>query len=116
MKAVPKTKKFEVIHEMSEKGYTVTVLCDIAGVTRSRYYKWIKRHSMPSEKQSEDVEIKKKILKCHKKLRGIYGYRRVQIWLKVAYNLHINHKRIQRLMGELGIKAIIRGHYTCPST
>ncbi|WP_144569770.1 IS3 family transposase, partial [Bacillus pseudomycoides] len=108
MKAVSKARKFEVIHEMSEKGFTVTVLCDIAGVTRSGYYKWIKRHSTPSEKQSEDVKIKKKILKCHKKLRGIYGYRRVQVWLKVTYNLHVNHKRIQRLMGELGIKAIIR--------
>ncbi|WP_410258028.1 IS3 family transposase [Bacillus cereus] len=28
--------------------------------------------------------------------------------MKVTYNLHVNHKRIQRLMGELGIKATIR--------
>ncbi|WP_338405848.1 IS3 family transposase [Bacillus pseudomycoides] len=103
-----KTRKFEVIHEMLEKGYTVTILCDIAGVTRSGYYKWRKRNSAFSEKQLEDAEIKKKILMCHKKLRGIYGYRRVQVWLKVTYNLHLNHKRIQRLMGELGIKAVIR--------
>lgn len=63
---------------------------------------------MPSEKQLADTKIKKKILECHKKLKGIYGYRRVQVWLKVTYNLHLNHKRIQRLMNELGIKAIIR--------
>ncbi|MGM2731313.1 IS3 family transposase [Bacillus cereus group sp. Bce005] len=62
----------------------------------------------PSEKQLEDTGIKKKILECHKKLKGIYGYRRVQIWRKATYNLHFNHKRIQRLMRELGIKAIIR--------
>ncbi|NGY85146.1 transposase (plasmid) [Bacillus megaterium] len=31
------------------------------------------------------------------KFRGIYGYR-VQTWLKVVYGLHVNHKRIQRLM------------------
>ncbi|MDI6508807.1 IS3 family transposase, partial [Bacillus wiedmannii] len=108
MKVVSKTKKFEVIHEMKKTGYTVTILCDIAGVTRSGYYKWIKRHTTPSIKQSEDIEIKKKILKCHKKLRGIYGYRRIQVWLKATYNLHLNHKRIQRLMSELGIKAVIR--------
>ncbi|WP_157404933.1 hypothetical protein [Bacillus mycoides] len=35
MKVVSKTKKFEVIHEMTKTGYTVTILCDIAGVTRS---------------------------------------------------------------------------------
>ena len=108
MKVVSKTKKFEVIHEMKKTGYTVTILCDIAGVTRSGYYKWIKRHMKPSKKQSEDIEIKKMILKCHKKLRGIYGYRRIQVWLKATYNLHLNHKRIQRLMSELGIKAVIR--------
>ncbi|QWH64222.1 IS3 family transposase (plasmid) [Bacillus mycoides] len=108
MKVVSKTKKFEVIHEMTKTGYTVTILCDIAGVTRSGYYKWILRHTTPSKKQSEDIEIKKKILACHKKLRGIYGYRRIQVWLKATYNLHLNHKRIQRLMSELGIKAVIR--------
>lgn len=30
------------------------------------------------------------------------------MWLKVTYNLHLNHKRIQRLMNQLGIKAVIR--------
>ncbi|MBJ7570900.1 transposase [Bacillus halotolerans] len=45
---------------------------------------------------------------CHQKLRGIYGYRRIQVWLKKIYRLHINHKRVQRLMNELGIRAVIR--------
>ncbi|MCU5283153.1 helix-turn-helix domain-containing protein, partial [Bacillus cereus] len=78
MQAISKTRKFEVILEMLEKGYTVTLLCAIAGVTRSGYYKWIKRHLVPSEKQLKGAKIKK-ILECHKKLRGIYGYRRVQV-------------------------------------
>ncbi|MFJ1133988.1 IS3 family transposase [Bacillus thuringiensis] len=30
------------------------------------------------------------------------------MWLKVTYNPHLNHKRIQRLMSELGVKAVIR--------
>ncbi|QPW48795.1 IS3 family transposase [Bacillus thuringiensis] len=30
------------------------------------------------------------------------------MWLKVTHNLHLNHKRIQRLMNQLGIKAVIR--------
>ncbi|AXY11461.1 helix-turn-helix domain-containing protein (plasmid) [Bacillus thuringiensis LM1212] len=72
MQAISKTRKFEVIFEMLEKGYTVTSLCTIAGITRSGYYKWLKRHLVPSEhseKQLEDTKIKKKILECHKKLR-----------------------------------------------
>ncbi|PEN31209.1 hypothetical protein CN543_29240 [Bacillus toyonensis] len=93
---------------MTKKGYTVAMLCNIASVTRSGHYKWIKRYATPFEKQLEDAEIKKKIVKCHKKIRGIYGYRRVQVWLKIIYNLHINHKRVQRLMSELRIRSIIR--------
>ncbi|NGY89486.1 transposase [Bacillus megaterium] len=56
--------------------------------------------------------MKQKIRECYQKFRGIYGYRRVQTWLKVVYGLHVNHKRIQRLMKELKLKAIIRknGH------
>ncbi|MGR5965228.1 hypothetical protein ACT7DB_17010 [Bacillus cereus] len=50
MQAISKTRKFEVIFEMLEKGYTVTLLCAIAGITRSGYYKWVKRHFVPSEK------------------------------------------------------------------
>lgn len=86
----------------------MTILCDITGITRSGYYKWIKRHTTPSKKQSEDSEIKKKILKYQTKLRGIYGYRKIQVWLKATYNLHLSHKRIQRLMSELGIKAVLK--------
>ncbi|WP_394557295.1 IS3 family transposase [Priestia aryabhattai] len=52
--------------------------------------------------------MKQKIRECYQKFRGIYGYRRVQTWLKVVYGLHVNHKRIQRLMKELKLKAIIR--------
>ncbi|QPW51757.1 IS3 family transposase (plasmid) [Bacillus thuringiensis] len=80
----------------------------LLGGTRGGYYKWLKRETFPSGKQLEDDSIKNKILKCHKKLKGIYGYRRIQVWLKATYNLNVNHKRIQRPMNELGIKAIIR--------
>ncbi|MEC3298320.1 IS3 family transposase [Bacillus thuringiensis] len=108
MTAVSKSAKFEVIQELFEKGYTITLLCDIAKVSRSGYYKWLKRQTFLSEKQLEDTAIKTKILECHKKLKGIYGYRRIQVWLKLTYNLHFNHKRIQRLMKELGIQSSIR--------
>ncbi|WP_414979075.1 transposase [Bacillus sp. (in: firmicutes)] len=68
---------------------------------------------MPSERQLADIKNKKKILAYDKKLRGIYGYRRVQVWLEFTYNLHLDHKRIQRLMNELGIKAVIRKKDIC---
>lgn len=108
MDEVPTRKKFEVIKEMSAGNSSIQLLCQIAGVSKSGYYKWLKRQKTPSEKQLKDESMKKRIMECHKKHRGIYGYRRVQIWLKKTYGLHINHKRIQRLMNKLGIRAVIR--------
>lgn len=77
-------------------------------MSRSGYYKWVKRQERPSQKQLEDEQLKKKIKECHEEGKGIYGYRRVQVWLKRKYKLDINHKRVQRLMREMGIRAVIR--------
>ncbi|WP_404592560.1 IS3 family transposase [Paenibacillus sp. RC73] len=52
--------------------------------------------------------MKLKIGACHEKMKGIFGYRRMQVWLERTYCIHVNHKRVQRLMGELGIRAVIR--------
>lgn len=89
---------------MAGGNYPIQLLCKIAGISRSNYYKWLKRQEFPTEKQLKDEEIKKKIMECHKKLKGIYGYRRIQIWLEKTYGLHMIHKRVQRLMGELGFR------------
>lgn len=53
-----------------------------------------------------------KIKECHEEVKGICGYRRVQVRLKRKY--HINYKRVQRLVKEMGIRAVIRksGHIT----
>ena len=85
---------------MSNGNCSTQLLCKIAQVSKSGYYKWLKRQESPTEKQLADEEIKKKIMECYEKLKGIYGYRRVQTWLKKTYGLHMNHKRVQRLMGD----------------
>lgn len=108
MEAVPAHKKFVIIQEMAGGYGSIQQLCEIAGVSRSGYYKWVKRQGQPSQKQLEDERLKKKIKECHEELKGIYGYRRVKVWLKRTYKLNINHKRVQRLMREMGICAVIR--------
>jgi putative transposase len=108
MEAVPVSKKFEVIREMSGVKYSVQLLCRVAGVSISGYYKWHKRQSSPTEKDRENEEIKKYIISCHTKFKGIYGYRRIKTWINRTYKLRLNHKRIQRLMNQLGIRSVIR--------
>ncbi|WP_422395300.1 transposase [Paenibacillus amylolyticus] len=41
-----------------------------------------------------------KIVECYERFKGIYGYRRVKIWLKRTYAIHMSHKCVQRIMDE----------------
>ncbi|MEJ9150535.1 IS3 family transposase [Bacillus smithii] len=92
MEAVPAHKKFAIIQDMVGSHSSIQQLCEIAGVSRSGYYKWVKRQERPSQKHLEDEQLKKKIKECHEERKGIYGYRRVKVWLKRKYKLDINHK------------------------
>jgi putative transposase len=51
MEAVPAHKKFAIIQEMAGSYGSIQQLCEIAGVSRSGYYKWIKQQERPSQKQ-----------------------------------------------------------------
>jgi transposase InsO family protein len=73
--------KCKVIHQLAHK-HLITVLCKIAKVSRSGYYKWIYRQGIQTPKDIEDNNIKELITICHQKYKGIYGYKRVTIWLK----------------------------------
>jgi putative transposase len=108
MEAVPAHKKFAIIQEMAGCYSSIQLLCEIAGVSRSGYYKWVKRQERPSRKHLEDEQLKEKIKECHEEVKGIYGYRRVKVWLKRKYKMDINHKRLQRLLREMGIRTVIR--------
>ncbi|MFC7441827.1 IS3 family transposase [Laceyella putida] len=102
-----KVQEYTVIESLVNK-YSVALLCKIAGVSRSGYYKWLKRKNYWTPKQQENIEIQRKIMECHHKLHGIYGYPRMKVWLRQTYGININHKRVYRLMKEMGIQAHIR--------
>lgn len=86
------------------------LLCEIAGVSRSGYYKWENRKSNPTKKMKEDQFIISKIMECEQDpdVNGSFGYPRVRTWLEKYYGLQINHKRVYRLMKQVGIQAKIR--------
>ncbi|MGN7472468.1 IS3 family transposase [Brevibacillus sp. SAFN-007a] len=98
---------FPIIEEMSAK-YPITLLCKIAGVSRSGYYKWLHNKNVLTPRKAENEVLKEKILECYSKVKGTYGYRRVQAWLGKKYGFRVNKKRVHRLMRELGIQAKIR--------
>ncbi|MDR9858004.1 IS3 family transposase, partial [Paenibacillus sp. VCA1] len=100
--------EYVVIEQLAIAGYRISMLCRIAQVSRSGYYKWRRRRHTFLPKQLEDQTLKEKILEGHQRLRGILGYPRMQIWLNKTYGLHVNHKRVYRLMKQMGIQAQIR--------
>lgn len=48
------------------------------------------------------------ILQVFEEYKGIYGYRRITIYLNHFLNAKVNHKCVYRLMKLLGLKAVIR--------
>jgi len=93
---------YQAISELSNK-YTVELLCEVGKVSRSGYYKWLKR--VPNEKYIDIIEIIKHEQKAH---RSIYGYRRMQKILKNKYEKTINSKALRRLMKEYYLQSVVR--------
>jgi len=90
-----------------EKGYPIQELCAISGVTRSAYYKWLKRE-IPEEEKINKF-LKELILLIHHdpEVDKTFGYRRMKLALD-SWGYRYNPKRILRIMRSLGIQSVIR--------
>ncbi|AVQ53576.1 TPA: IS3 family transposase [Clostridium botulinum] len=88
--------------------YSISKLCKLAGVSRSGYYKWLNRFSISTDRDKRNKIIKKHIVEIHNKYRGTYGRKRICIYLNKILNSPVNHKRVYRLMKELGLQSVIR--------
>ena len=74
-----------------------------AGMARSVYYYWRKALQRPDAYASEKGLIEA-VFHKHK---GRYGYRRI-MWALRAQGCWLNHKTVQKLMGQLGLKSTVR--------
>jgi putative transposase len=84
-----------------ELDYPIWLLCEIAEISRSAYYKY---KNKPLKK---NTEIEKLIVDIYNKSNKRAGYRSIKFMLKTIYNLTVNHKKIQRIMAEKDIQSII---------
>lgn len=73
--------KFEVIQKTlqeEDNQLSVSMLCEVAGVSRSRYYRWVNAEGTRKEHEKKDREEFEQILKAYnqrgygKRARGIY--------------------------------------------
>lgn len=79
------------------------ILCAIAEISRSGYYKWLKRSGEP-EKDREDYLLIKDVFD---KGRAKYGFRTIQMKLSEK-EIAMNHKKISRIMKKYQLIAKVR--------
>ncbi|AQQ55088.1 transposase [Planococcus lenghuensis] len=72
-------------------------------MARSTYYACVARMNRPDP----DAALKEQIQAIYDEHDGNYGYRRICDQL-VNQGIRVNHKKVQRLMGELGLKSTFR--------
>ncbi|WP_369825002.1 IS3 family transposase [Sporosarcina sp. P13] len=99
---VSKEDKAQVVFELRHK-YPVKSLVKLAGIPRSTYYNVLARMNQPDR----DADLKAEIKSIYKEHEGRYGYRRIRDEL-ANRGLKVNHKKVQRIMKELGLKCLIR--------
>ncbi|WP_231883406.1 MULTISPECIES: IS3 family transposase [unclassified Anoxybacillus] len=98
---------YTAIQELHEKEEVeVILLCEIAGISRAAYYKWLNR--TPSARELQNEEIIKEMKALHEEVDGIYGYRRMTLNMNRKFGQNFNHKRIYRLMKVARIQSVIR--------
>lgn len=104
-------QRYLAIQELhQEEKLAILLLCEIAGVSRATYYKWLVRK--PSNRVVENEAILKEIHLLYQQVDGIYGYRRMALTInrqrKENNQAVVNEKRIYRLMQVNGLKSVIR--------
>lgn len=91
-----------MVNELKAK-HSLKYLLKAANLPRSVYYYHRRRMLV----DTSDLEIKSRICDIFAQHKGRYGYRRITSALKALGQI-INHKRVQRLMRELGLRSKVR--------
>lgn len=85
------------------KEYPISLLCKIAGVSKSGYYKWWKN----SDKIKDEFDILL-IAEIFFKSKQKAGFRTIKMKLLSEYGIIMNHKKIIRIMKKYGMTTKIR--------
>ncbi|MDY3823820.1 MAG: IS3 family transposase [Streptococcus sp.] len=98
-----RARKTQTVREMVEEGFRLDILLTISQLVPSTYYYHVKQMDKPDK----DKDLKAEIQAIYDEHKGNYGYRRIHLELRNR-GFSINHKKVQRLMKELGLSARIR--------
>jgi putative transposase len=83
--------------------FPITALLQLAEIPRSTYYYRVKTLG----RLDKDADLKSRITTIYHEHKGRYGYRRITDEMHNEGHPE-NHKKVQRIMRELGLKSIVR--------
>ena len=83
--------------------FPVTTMCSMLRVSRGGYYAWVDRP--PSAHAVDDQLLATRVREIHELTKRRYGAPRVQKELAKAQVIHVNQKRVARLMRQEGLRA-----------
>lgn len=106
------TAKYLAIKELSGENsiYSVSALCEIAGIARSAYYKWL--NHVNSDNDNFNERIADIITKIHNEHPDM-GYRRIRDTLAHDYGIDVNDKRVLKVCRKKRIQSYIKHRYNC---
>lgn len=90
------------MHELRQL-FPIARLLELAGLARSTFYYQQKSLQMADKYE----QLKGQIRTLFNQHKGRYGYRRITAGLR-QLGQQVNHKTVQRLMGMLGLKSLVR--------
>lgn len=104
--------KFQIIHELvtaEDNQLPISMLCYIAGVSRSGYYRWVKAADIRAEREQKDRDDFELVLKAYNHRGYKKGARSIYMCM-LHWNppLVMNVKKIRRLMNKFGLFCPIR--------
>ena len=95
-------EKVIAINELRQS-FPLNELLKFYRIAKSSYYYGLKALNA---KELRDKELRDKILEIYQKSHCRYGFKRITLALNDKSDEPINHKRVQRIMHELGIFGI----------
>lgn len=85
--------------ELNQEGFKLTAVLAQVGIPESTYH----YHVQQMDKEDPDAALKERIKELFYMHNETYGYRRIYLAVRNK-NCLINHKKVQRIMQELGLK------------
>lgn len=87
--------------ELKKEGFRLKDIFDVVGIPEATYHYHVKNRG----KEDPDKKLKELISDLFKKFHERYGYKRIAGELKKLGH-RVNHKKVYRLMRELGLKCV----------